>query len=232
MNQLTVETNVSEIATLLPQSTDLFRKLRIDFCCSGQIPLKEAAEKQNLVASDVLQQIVQLKTKQEQRQSTHPSSFGNRTLVSYIQEKYHDELRVELPALVPYITRVALVHGEKHPHLLRIQEIFGDLHAELLEHTDDEDKHVFPLILNFLNDPTPELKELVKPHVEELENEHESVGDLLHELREITNDFTPPAGACGTYRTVYARLEQLEKDTFNHVHLENNILFERAKQII
>lgn len=232
MNQLTINTHVSDIATLLPQSTDLFRKLRIDFCCGGQMPLKEAAEKQDLVADEVLEQIEMLKHKQDQRNSTHPSSFGDRTLVSYIQEKYHDELRAELPALAPYITRVMKVHGEQHPHLMRIGEIYKILRTELLDHTEDEDENVFPLVLAFLKEPTPALKERIKPHINELESEHENAGRLLTELREITNDFTPPAGACGTYRTVYARLEQLEKDTFNHVHLENNILFERVKKAL
>lgn len=232
MSQLTLETYVADIATQLPQSTDLFRRLRIDYCCGGQIPLKQAAEERNLDVDEVLKQIEDLKYKQELRESTHPSSFGNRTLVSYIQEKYHDELREELPALRPYITRVAQVHGGNYPHLLRIEEIYEELSVELLAHTDDEDDNVFPLILRFFKETTPELKELVKPHIEELETEHANVGNLLNELREITNDFTPPAGACGTYRTVYARLEQLEKDTFNHVHLENNILFERAKQAL
>ena len=48
--------------------------------------------------------------------------------------------------------------------------------------------------------------------------------------REITNDFTPPE-VLGTYRLVYARLEKLEKETFEHVHLENNNLFERSGEI-
>ena len=124
------------------------------------------------------------------------------------------------------------VHGEQHPHLMRIGEIYKILRTELLDHTEDEDENVFPLVLAFLKEPTPALKERIKPHINELESEHENAGRLLTELREITNDFTPPAGACGTYRTVYARLEQLEKDTFNHVHLENNILFERVKKAL
>lgn len=53
-----------------------------------------------------------------------------------------------------------------------------------------------------------------------------------HELREITDNFTPPEGACGTYRLVYARLEQHEKETFEHVHLENNLLFERIAKAL
>lgn len=229
MSQFTLDTQVSDIVTALPQSTDLFRSLRIDFCCGGKVALSEAAEACHLDPVAVLNQIREVENKRERRESMHPASFGEKTLVAYIQERYHEHLREELPALAPYITKVARVHGEAHPHLLRVQEIFKELRAELLNHTKDEDKIVFPLLLDFLKNPSPEQKEQVKPHVSELEEEHEKAGRLLNELRDITNNFTPPVGACGTYRTVYARLEQLEKDTFDHVHLENNVLFERVR---
>lgn len=232
MSSLTIDTRVSDIVTALPQSADLFRSLRIDYCCGGKIPLKEAAEQRNLNPSEVLNSIHSIEEKREKRLSMEPSSFGEKTLIAYIQEKYHEDLRDELPMLAPYITKVARVHGENHPHLLRVQEIFKMLRTELIDHTDDEDQNVFPLILQFLDNPTPELKEQLKPHVSELEAEHDNAGRLLHELREITDDFTPPEGACGTYRLVYARLEQLEKETFEHVHLENNVLFERVAKAL
>ncbi|MBS4224822.1 iron-sulfur cluster repair di-iron protein [Lederbergia citrea] len=232
MTQLTIDTHVADIVSALPQSTDLFRKLRIDFCCGGKIALKEAAEARHLNPVEVLNHIKEIEIKQERRDSFDPTSFGDKTLVAYIQENYHESLREELPALSPYITKVARVHGEKSPHLLRVQEIFRELRTELLEHTEDEDKNVFPLILEFLRNPTDELKEELRPRVFELEEEHENAGKILFELRDITNNFVPPNDACGTYRAVYARLEQLEKDTFNHVHLENNVLFDRVRQAI
>ncbi|WP_432363426.1 iron-sulfur cluster repair di-iron protein [Sporosarcina sp. UB5] len=232
MSSLTLDTQVSDIVTALPQSADLFRNLRIDYCCGGKISLKEAAEQRNLNAEDVLSSILSIEEKMENRSSMEPSSFGEKTLIAYIQEKYHEGLREELPMLAPYVTKLARVHGESFPQLLRVQEIFKALREELIDHTEDEDQNVFPLILEFMSNPTPELKEQLKPHVSELEEEHDNAGRLLHELREITDDFTPPEGACGTYRLVYARLEQLEKETFEHVHLENNVLFERIAKAL
>ena len=48
MTQFTIDTHVADIVTVLPQSADFFRSLRIDFCCGGKISLKEAAEAQDL----------------------------------------------------------------------------------------------------------------------------------------------------------------------------------------
>ncbi|GKV69694.1 iron-sulfur cluster repair di-iron protein [Sporosarcina sp. NCCP-2716] len=229
MSTITLDQHVSDIVTATPQSADLFRSLRIDYCCGGKLPLRKAAIERGLEPEDVLAQVLQVSEKQETRQQLEPASFGEKTLIAFIQEKYHAGLREELPLLAPYITKVARVHGDHHSHLLRVQEIFKLLRSELIDHTDDEDANVFPLILDYLDAPTAAKKESLAPHVTELEQEHDNAGRLLHELREITDNFTPPTEACGTYRLVYARLEQFEKETFEHVHLENNVLFERVR---
>ena len=59
-------------------------------------------------------------------------------------------------------------------------------------------------------------------------HEHESSGNALARLRELTHGFSPPADACNTYRAFYAKLEEFEQDLHLHVHLENNILFPKA----
>ncbi|CAM4233055.1 hemerythrin domain-containing protein [Geobacillus stearothermophilus] len=82
--------------------------------------------------------------------------------------------------------------------------------------------------MQFADNPSPENQEAVERAIRELVNEHDAAGDLMKEIREITNDFTPPEDACGTYRLVYNRLAALEDDLFTHIHLENNILFPRV----
>ncbi|MGL6146229.1 MAG: hemerythrin domain-containing protein, partial [Macrococcoides caseolyticum] len=143
------------------------------------------------------------------------------------QNKYHKPLEEEFRNLMPYITKVAKVHGERHPHLIEMKTLVMKLRDELIEHTKDEDDTVFPLIIEYSYNPTEELRAQLQPHIDELESEHDGAGGMLKRLREITNDFTPPMDACGTYRVVYQRLAMLERETFQHVHLENNVLFER-----
>lgn len=232
MTTISLDTNVADIVTAIPWSADIFRKNRIDFCCGGKISLTEAAAQRNINPESMLAEVLSLTSEREGRSGAEPTSFGNKTLVSYIQEKYHENLKAELPLLTPYITKLYRVHGDKYNYIPRLHDIFKLLQKELVEHTEDEDDNVFPLVLAFLENPTSELKAQVTPHVEELEQEHENVGNLLHELREITNGFTPPEDACGTHRLVLARLEELERDTFDHVHLENNVLFDRVRAAI
>lgn len=232
MSSFTLQSQVSDIVTSIPQTADLFRSLRIDFCCGGQVPLEEAAKQRNLEPAAVLEKVQSMENKFADYQESRPASLKESELIEYIQHKHHAFLRDELPALTPYVTKLARVHGEHHPELLRVQELFSDLKNELLDHTKDEDEHVFPLILKFIAEPNHQAAAELKPHVSELEDEHTHAGRLLQELREVTADFELPSDACGTYRLVYQRLAMLEKDTFEHIHLENNILFERIRQAV
>ncbi|WP_010530372.1 hemerythrin domain-containing protein [Lentibacillus jeotgali] len=61
----------------------------------------------------------------------------------------------------------------------------------------------------------------------DLENEHDASGGILKRIREITDGFQPPSDACNSYRITYARLAELENDTFQHIHLENHVLFKQ-----
>lgn len=229
MSQLTLQTHVADIVTAVPQSADLFRALRIDFCCGGKIPLEEAAITRKLDSSAVLDQIRTLETKGGV--SGQPAWRSGGTGADRIHSEQASRfLREELPALTPYMTKLARVHGERHPELLRVQKLFADLKSELQEHTEDEDHNVFPQILKSMANPNPQHLEELRPLLSGLEEEHEQAGNLLKELREVTGDFALPADACGTYRLVYQRLGLLEKDTFEHIHLENNVLFERIRE--
>lgn len=223
---VTKEMLVADIVKEIPKSADIFRSHRIDFCCGGQVPLAEALNDKSELVDDLITEINQLQSGSA-GEGLDIQYLDNRGLITYIQRKYHEPLAEEFRQLTPYVTKVSKVHGEKYPHLIELKELYSNLKTELLDHTKDEDDNVFPLIIKYSEYPTDELKTALQPHIDELETEHDGAGTILKRMREITNDFTPPADACGTFRLVYARLEQLEKDTFNHVHLENNVLFER-----
>jgi regulator of cell morphogenesis and NO signaling len=64
-----------------------------------------------------------------------------------------------------------------------------------------------------------------------MEHEHETVGNLMLEIRKLSNDFTPPSNACTTYKLSYNELREFEQDLHQHIHLENNILFPKANTV-
>lgn len=219
---------VKDIVNEMPKAADLFKKNRIDFCCGGNIPLSQAANESGVSIEDLTAGLKQIHENHENSKDTPDiwTESNSEDIVKHIQDRYHRPLEEELAQLSPYVTKVSKVHGQGHPELLRVYELFYELKRELLEHTAKEDSTVFPMLLK-LDDPNVENKEEKIAYITELEKEHDHAGSILKELREITSDYTPPLDACGTYRLVYKRLEMLESDTFMHIHLENNILFPR-----
>ena len=59
-------------------------------------------------------------------------------------------------------------------------------------------------------------------------HEHTVEGDRFAEIARLSNNYTPPADACNTYRVTFAMLQEFEEDLHRHIHLENNVLFPKA----
>ncbi|TWD93663.1 regulator of cell morphogenesis and NO signaling [Neobacillus bataviensis] len=225
---ITANSLVRDIVNELPKASDIFKKNRIDFCCGGNIPLSQAAEQNGLKVNNIIEELKDVFEKYENTEKnvdvwTDSDSY---TIINHVINNYHRVSEEELTMLSPYVTKVSRVHGEHHPELIKMNELFYEFKKELLEHMAKEEEIVFPLIKQLADGTAPHPEEAIKMIVE-LEKEHDHAGEILRQIRAVTSDFALPADACGTYRLVYARLEALEGLTFMHVHLENNILFPR-----
>jgi regulator of cell morphogenesis and NO signaling len=225
---ITENTLVKDIVNELPKSSDIFKKNRIDFCCGGNIPLSAAAAQNGLKMDTLLEElkVVFEKSKATETDLEVWTSSDSNTIIDHVINHYHRATEEELTMLSPYVTKVARVHGDHHPELLKVYELFYELKKELLEHMAKEEAVVFPIIKQ-LADGTVENREEAIAMIAELEKEHDHAGEILREIRAVTSNYTLPLDACGTYRLVYKRLEELEGLTFMHVHFENNILFPR-----
>ncbi|RCX23106.1 regulator of cell morphogenesis and NO signaling [Fontibacillus phaseoli] len=219
---------IRDIVLEFPKSADYFRRRKIDFCCGGNRPLEEAAAERNIAVEELLADLARLAAEYpsaEERESWIDAD--SKDLIGHIVNKHHAFLREELPELQKSVMKVSRVHGDHDPHLIEVAQLYGQLREELLEHTAKEEADVFPKMINWELGQEQEVLFKLRTAIHDLEAEHEGAGRILKRLREITGDFQPPAHACTTYRTTYARLEELEGMTFSHVHLENNILFPR-----
>lgn len=225
---ITSNSLVKDIVNELPKTSDVFKKNRIDFCCGGNIPLSEAVSQNGLNMDTLLEELKVVFEKYENAETDLEvwTNSDSNTIIDHVITNYHRVSEEELANLSPYVTKVSRVHGDNHPELLKVYELFYEFKKELIEHMAKEEAIVFPLIKQ-LSDGTVENREEAIAMIVELEKEHDHAGEILREIRAVTSDFELPLDACGTYRLVYARLEALEGLTFMHVHLENNILFPR-----
>ena len=206
--------NIGQIAVDLPGATAVFRRLKLDFCCGGQVPLAQACASKGLDTDAVLAELADL-----QRDDQAPDAQDAAALVDHILTRYHAVHREQLPELIRMARRVEAVHRD-HPAVpMGLAALLENMEVELLEHMEKEEQVLFPAI----EDGTAGLGEPIGA----MRDEHTGHGALLEQLAALTTDHTPPLGACNTWRALYAGTAQLTDDLISHIHLENNVLFPR-----
>ncbi|NGX42366.1 MAG: Iron-sulfur cluster repair protein YtfE [Chlamydiae bacterium] len=224
MDCFTAESKIGEIVAQRCSLSRVFENYQIDYCCGGKKTLGEACQKKGIDPQVVLNDIKRQLTETTDEKNWTQKSLSD--LIDHIQTTYHSYLVEELPKLTQLVEKVARVHGDKHPELLEIRDIYSKLQAELMVHMGKEDDLVFPAIKKIEAAQT-EGTQLKQP-ILELEQEHDAAGNALHKLRSLTRNYTPPENACNSYLALFSRLEELETSMHHHVHKENSILFPRA----
>lgn len=218
---ITADTTVGRLATESPLATRVFARHGIDYCCGGGRPLAVVCAEKGLNADDLLSEI---------ENEISPARNDNRRwdlapldeLIDHILAVYHVPLWEELPRLEAMAQKVYRVHADKEPDMLRgIVEVFSELKEELDQHMNKEERVLFPLIKAGLG-------KMAGAPINVMHQEHDSAGEALRRLRELTNNYLVPEEACNTWRALWHGLAALEADLHEHIHLENNILFPRA----
>ncbi|MEJ7420840.1 iron-sulfur cluster repair di-iron protein ScdA [Staphylococcus haemolyticus] len=219
---ITNESIVAEIVTDIPLSADIFRKYGIDFCCGGNISINEAVKNKKVDAETLIDEINELQN--HDQGNINVKFLDAPSLIQYIQSRYHETIREEFKNLSPYVTKIAKVHGPNHPFLFQLQDLYRQYRDGMLEHMAQEDEHDFPALIKLSRGEQVDHSSDI---IQSLVDDHTQTGQLLEDMRELTNQYQPPSEACQTWRLVYHRLENLERETHEHVHLENHVLFNK-----
>jgi regulator of cell morphogenesis and NO signaling len=233
-----METNtVRELALQVPGATRVFENLGIDYCCGGQKPLTEACAAAKVPVQDVLARLAEVQKDPTPANDRHYQDTTMSALIDHIVEKHHAFVRAEVPRLENLIAKVVSAHGANHPELNQVQQTFSDLGHELSMHLMKEEQILFPYIADMEDAATNDAKApascfgTVQNPIRMMLMEHDSAGNALRTLRQVTNDYAVPADACISYKTLYQALQEFEADLHQHIHLENNILFPRALEV-
>jgi regulator of cell morphogenesis and NO signaling len=228
----TAETTVREIALDQPASIRVFERLGIDYCCGGRKPLAQACAERSLDLQSVLAALES--TGASKDASTDWATAPLESLCQHIVTTHHEYVRREIPRLGQFATKVVARHGGDRAELPQIEQLIKTAGDELLEHLGKEEAMLFPYITNLeRNLATCGPRSLgcfgaVRNPIRVMMAEHDAAGEILARIRALSHDYTPPEGACPTYRGFYQGLAEFESDLHRHVHLENNVLFPRA----
>lgn len=230
-NKFTGIQSVGNIVAEFPQAAEIFKEYRIDFCCGGDRTLTAAVKELNLDENSILNKLNQTYvTMANQHNIIEEIDWREQSLtdlVDHIINTHHLYLQREMPQISDYVTKILRVHGVAHSELTKVHKLFHLLKLELEQHLIKEEEILFPLIKEYEKKPTSQNLEKIQSVTNDIENEHEQAGDIIKELRKITNQYVLPADVCTSFRLAYQKLEEMESDIFQHIHLENNILHPR-----
>ena len=231
----TNELTLSAIVNKYPSAAGLFEKFDLDYCCRGKQTLRDACRDDAVKFSKVehaLHRIVE-----DEVTNTHQHHFENEDLgviINHIINKHHRYVKESMPVIMAHLEKVSSRHGDRNPALKEICRLFHELKLDMEHHMYKEEHILFPRI-NAVNNSLksdsvnrPDDAHFLNAPIHVMEDEHEKAGNMLHEIKKLTSDYTPPTDACTTYKLSFDELKEFEHDLHRHVHLENNILFPRA----
>ncbi len=223
---------IGEIVANDFRTASVFSKYRIDFCCKGNRTIQEACEKKSIDIQGLTQELKEVVTNQQE--NIDFNSWPLDLLADYIEKTHHRYIREKSPSLFQFLNKVQKVHGERHPELYEVFELFSQSAEDLELHLQKEERIVFPFIRKMMeakNSGQP----MEMPHFGSIENpiavmkdDHSAEGERFKKIAELTKGYNPPPEACNTYKVSFAMLDEFEQNLHKHIHLENNILFPKA----
>ncbi len=229
MMQIDPREQLGQLVAARPARARVLESFGLDYCCGGRRSLAEACASAGVQLDQVLGELARTDEAPGAGDGAdwRSASLGN--LTDHIVATHHVFLRREMPRLAQLFDKVAAVHGARHPELLRMQRVYGAFVDEMYAHLSKEENILFPMIQQLEDHGAGEFHcgSIANP-IRVMLMEHDSAADSLHELRETSAGFQPPADACESFSALYAGLAELEADTHRHIHLENNVLFPRA----
>jgi len=224
---------MGQVAAKDLRKAEVLKKYGLDYCCGEKKTVREACAEKGLDFGKIANELeLAGKTSAAGSQSYNDQNLD--FLADHIVNTHHGYIKRMLPEIRTYACKVANVHSIRHPELSAIWKLTEEINAELTAHTMEEEEVLFPYIKTLVaavnNGEQADLSHFgsIQNLINTMETEHELVGRRLEAIRLLSNNYSLPEDACGSYGLLYKMLAEFEDDLHTHVHLENNILFPKA----
>lgn len=222
--------DVSELLSEDYRRARVFRSYNIDFCCGGDRTLETVCESRDVDPETLAEELIEV-SRGKTGDAESFSEMEPEALIDLVQEKHHEYTEEAIRRISGYLDRVRTVHGDNHPEILELADLWVELGPEMLQHTQREDRLLFPYARELLRGAEPSEaterpdEKSARELIDSMEGEHDETSDRLYEIKELTNGFSPPDDACTKFRALYSDLEEFVDVTMEHVFIENTILF-------
>jgi regulator of cell morphogenesis and NO signaling len=224
------EMTLGALVNANPELAREFERRGLDYCCGGGHTLADACRS---IGLDAAVTVSELRAAARPAAPEAWATMGPAELVDHLEATHHRYLWDEMPRLTELIAKIVSVHSARHPELHAIAACFGATRADLEPHMSKEEQVLFPMIRELSSAPAaPSFPcGTLRNPISVMLREHDQVGELLADLRRLTNDYQAPDDGCASYVTCFAALAALEADTHLHIHKENNLLFPSVERM-
>jgi regulator of cell morphogenesis and NO signaling len=214
------------------RKAEVFRKMGIDFCCGGEKTLQEAGAEAGLSEED-LKEALKAAEQAPVSPSRNYDKWDLDFLADFIVQTHHRYIKDNTEIIDGLAQKVAGHHGDNHPELKELAPRVHYFLQDLIHHMEKEENVLFPAIKRLaanyqMNQPVSIHAGAISRPISVMEAEHDHSGADLKLFRRLTNDYQLPQDACNSYKYLFDKMQELEGDLHEHIHLENNILFPKA----
>lgn len=227
---------LARIVTIKPEIAVLLERYNLDYCCRGKQTLAEAFAGNQEKLNSITHEINLLFDASPGNTNIDFNKLSLTDLIIYILNTHHRYVIDNFLLIESHLSKAAGKHGERHSSLIKVLQLFRELGQELMEHMKKEEEILFPMITelesSYINKNKSASVRINLAPIQVMEAEHEHAGRMLDEIRKLTWNYSPPFDACTTFRLSFDELKRFEEDLHMHVHLENNILFPKAIEML
>ncbi|KAB2882369.1 MAG: hypothetical protein F9K34_14645 [Albidovulum sp.] len=139
-------------------------------------------------------------------------------LTRYIETRYHARHREQLPPLAGMAEKVETVHFGDDNVPEGLAGILRRMIGEMEVHMKKEELILFPAIRRGGGQG-------IENPIAVMRRDHDDHATDVAEIRRLTTGLTRPQGACRTWTSLYAGLDEFITDLEEHMRLENDVLF-------
>lgn len=210
---------LGELAARIPLASKLFQKHHLDFCCRGNQRLLDACRLKGVPEEELIDELDHLIRGKDE---ILWDGVSNAVLTRHIIDEYHESLRATVPEILRLARKVEAVHRDHADCPAGLSGLLSAMWEELEQHMQKEEQILFPMIsvAGGQVDAAGPVRQMMHEHVEH--------GEGLARIRSLCGGFKCPKGACSSWQALYLSLAALEEELMEHIHLENNVLFQRA----
>ncbi len=232
------DTLIGEIAVELDGAAELFEEKKINYFFKGRQTLRDTCDEAEVAVEEVLAGLAKLRAAEPPRRGVDWRDKSLRDIIDYIVKRQHVFIRLRLTCFRKRAFDLARSGRPWNPIFPQLNEAIQDMARQMEGHMDNEEKTVFPYLrameqVRYAQNGGAET--LLGPSsyhmLASLVWKHEAMWDKWILLRSLISGFHPEGNQNEDFAILCRGLEEFEGYIRQHGHLEDNILFRKARDM-